>query len=306
MRRKKIKIAFVLLITICCSTQNALAQWYLDTATPEEAAARDKPYQFLQNEIQKKLCDKDWGIDKSSFSFLMNKPDWRKIVRGGNTLRFTFTGGGDDCEIDLRETSPLYQANMDSSIAVGKTSAEIMKWKWDQQKTVMQAKDPIAAAQRFKNDHQKTIDSLTALDNKLKRLQNHLLNEKSFAQLSLNLNDDRIQGKELQDFRTFKVQQLNIPGIQQAILYYQLPDEDDPDTSYRAALYIGDFPKFSIKMQPYSYKYLTKNTWTDKQHSGKPVVENCTIWIHANHYNNMMKVLYSIDWTDLKSIIKND
>lgn len=305
MRRKKIKIAFIFL-AICCGTQNAFAQWYLDTATPEEAAVRDRPYQYLQNEIQKKLCDKDWGIDKSSFSFLVEKPDWKKIVRGGNTVRFTFTGGGDDCDIDLRETSPLYQANMDSNIAISKTRSTIMKWQFDQQKQVLQAKDPIATAQRFKKDHQKTIDSLNALDAKLNRQQNHLLNEKTFAQISLTLNDDRIQGKELQGFTAFKVQQLTIPGVQQAILYIQLPEEDDPDTSYRAALYIGDFPKFSAEMQPYSYKYLTKNTWTDKQHSGKPVVENCTIWIYTNHYNNMMKVLHGIDWTGLKQVIKKD
>jgi len=267
---------------------------------------RDTPFQYLQNEIQKKLCDKDWGIDKTSFSFLTQEPQTQKIVRGKSIFRFTFTGGGDDCVISLRETSPLYQANMDSDLAAMKTRSKIMNWSVEHQKTVMQAKDPITAAQRFKKDNQKAIDSLTALDNKLKRLENHLLNEKSFAQISLSLNNDRIEGKELQGFTAYRVKKLNVPGIQQAILYCQLPGEDDPDTTYKAALYIGSFPGFSTKMQDYSYKYLTKNPWTDKQHSGEPVIENCTIWINTHYYGRMMKVLYDIDWTGLKSIIEND
>lgn len=306
MRRKFFINVFLFLIFLCAGTQ-CFAQWYLDTATPEEAAARDKPYRYLQSEIQKKLCDKDWGIGKNGFSFLMQNQAWKKIVRGGHTVRLTFTGGGDDCLINLRESSPLYKANMDSSVAVNKKMGEIMTWGMNQQKAVIQAKDPLAAAQRFKKDHQKTIDSLTALNAKLNREANHLLKEQTFAQVSLNLNDDRIAGKEFQGFTVFKVQQLNgIPGIEQAILYCQLPDEDNSDTSYRAALYIGDFPRFSIKMQPYSYKYLTKNIWTDKQHSGKAVVENGTIWIATNHYANMMKVIKGIDWVGLESTIKGN
>ena len=307
MRAKFPISVFLFFLFASASTGNALGQKYLDTATPEEAVTRDKPYQYLQNEIQKKLCDKDWGIDKSSFSFLMQKQTWQKIVRGGQTVRLTFTNGGDDCIIKLLETSALYHANLDSTIAASNTMVAIMKWGFDQQKAIMQAKDPSAAAQRFKIDKKKTIDSLSALNNKLKRKGTHLFNEQTFAEVSLILNNDRIVGKEPQDFRTFKVQQLNgLPGIQQAILYSQLPDEETPDTSYRAALYIGDFPKYSLKTQSYSFKYDTKNIWTDKQHSGKPIIENCTVWINTYHYENMMKVINSIDWSGLKSKIKNN
>jgi hypothetical protein len=306
MTRKSFISAFLFLIFVSTGTR-CFAQWYLDTATPEEAAARDKPYLYLQNEIQKKLCDKDWGTDKTAFTFLTQKQSWKKIVRGGHIVRLTFTGGGDDCLISMQESSPLYKANLDSSSAVYKKMTEIMKWGLDQQKAVMQAKDPLTAAQRFKKDHQKTMDSVALLNARLQREGNRLFNEQTFAQVSLILNDDRIEGKELQDFRAFKVQQLNgIPGIEQAILYCQLPDKDNPDTLYRAALYIGNFPKFSIKMQPYSYKYFTKYTWADKAHSGKAVVENGTISIATHHYANMMKVIHSIDWVGLESIIKNN
>lgn len=115
----------------------------------------------------------------------------------------------------------------------------------------------------------------------------------------------RIPGKKLQDFPTQKVVQLhNIPGIAQAILYYQYPVEDDPDTTYKALLYIGNFPKYSGEDIVVNFKYKTNYYWKDKQHSGPPVIENMSIWIESHHYNNIMKVIHSIDWTGLKAMIK--
>lgn len=57
-------------------------------------------------------------------------------------------------------------------------------------------------------------------------------------------------------------------------------------------------------MEPVDFKYSTKSSWKDKSHSGAPIVENISIWISSYHYNNLMKVLHTIDWTGLDSIVK--
>lgn len=273
---KEFKIVFVFMAIICCGAQNVFAQWYLDTATPEEAAARDKPYLYLRNEIQSKICDENLGIEKNNFKLLEDDPGWRKIVRGTGIYRFDCTGGGDGCLIMPKPGSALYQKINDEEIESGK---KMMEKKY-----------------AFNSPEYKLWDKTN------KQLQN----EKEFAQINMVVNDDRIQGKELQSFRTFREEQLhNIPGVQQAILYSQLPDEDNPDTSYRVALYIGNFPKYSGKMEAVHFQSATTSPWKDKQHSGKPVVENISVWIYAHHYQNLMKVIRSINWSGLKQMVKN-
>ncbi|MCC7401290.1 MAG: hypothetical protein IT214_07375 [Chitinophagaceae bacterium] len=295
---------FLLIIMVWAATANA--QWYLDTATPQEATARDKPYQYLQNQIQK-LCNRDWTIDKSSFKFLTDHSDWQKVVRGNSIFRFDLTGGGNACDIMMDHNSAIYRQNLLQSQSNAKEEGAIMKSGMDEYQKAMQSKDPMAAIDNYKKTHKKFIDSISARSKQLKLSDQHLLNEQEFANVSVIVNNDRIEGKDLQSFRTSTLMHLPvIPGIQQAILYTEFPDADDPDTNYRAALYVGNFPKYTGKMEPVNFKYKSKMPWKDKSHSGAPIVENTSTWKSSYHYNNLMKVIRTIDWSGLDSMIKNE
>lgn len=268
----KIPVSFFSLFIFLSPYINA--QWYLDTATPEEAAAHDKAFTFLHNEIQNKLCDDNWGTDKTDFKFFKDDPSWQKIVRGNSIHYFDFTGGGDECDIQMRENSTLYLDNLNKSAALT-NSYDAQKYGYSGPKY---------------DEWDKGIQKLN--------------DEQEFARIKLLLNDDRIQGKDVQGYHTSKLVQLqNINGVNQAVLYFEYPDEDDPDTLYRAALYIGNFPEYNGQVEGVNFKSYFKDGWKDKTHSGKPIIENMSIWIEAYHYNNIMKVIHSIDWNGLKQMI---
>lgn len=268
--KKKIFRVTVYLISICMISTGANAQWYPDTATPEEAAAHDKPFTFLRNEIQKKLCDDNWGTDKTDFKFFKDDPSWHKITRGGGVHRFEFIGGGDACVIEMRENSALYQDNLNKTAALAKS--------YDAQKDGLSG------------------PKYDAWNRKMQGLADDV----EFAKVKMLLNDDRTQGKDLQGYQTNKLIRLqNIPGVGQAILYCGYPDEDDADTIYQAALYIGNFPEYDGEVEGVHFKSFRKEPWTDKAHSGKPIIENMSIWIEGHYYNNIMKVIHSIDWEGL-------
>lgn len=277
-KMKKISIIFSLIIFCLFISTTVLAQWYLDTATPEEAAARDKPFRFLQNEIQKNLCDQNWGIDQNSFKFFSDDPDWQKIVRGNSINRFDLTSGGDVCIVKLIEGSPLFAKISDKEVAEN----NLVQQQLEQGKIKMDGPE----YQKWNKEDQGYQD------------------DQQFAQITMNLNDDRVQGKDLQNYHTVKPTVLSkIPGVQQVVIYHQLPDEDEPDTLFRAVLYIGNFPKYTGTMEPVHYKSISQQPWKDKQHSGKPIIENASIWIETYHYNNLIKVIDSIDWAGLKPMV---
>lgn len=270
------KAALISLFVSLTFIQKVVAQWYLDSPTPEEAAVRDKPYMYLEGEIRKKLCDQNWAVTpENDFEFLQASPQSRLILRGKSIYRFDLTRGGDECNIMLRQGSPMFKENFDKQVAGNKLMLE-KKYKID--------------GPEYK-EWNKSMDRL-----------NH---DKTLATVSLVLNEDRVAGKHFQNAqegKAFKIEK--VAGVQQAILYCEYPGKDASDTLYWAYLYIGNFPSYSGKMEPVHYKYLSKTGWSDKAHSGKPIIENIRIHISAFHYNNIMKVIRDIDWTGLDAMIK--
>lgn len=273
-------IILLFLLPLLATNNKAAAQWFLDTATPEEATVRDQPFRYLENEIQQKLCDQNLGIDQdNNFKFLTDNPDWRLVLRGKGIHRFNFTDDGGICIIKLKENSSAYKTIFNRQVQLSQ----------DLSAAIQAGKAKIGGPEDKKED----------------RLNQQLEDDKQFVQIHVTLNDDRVQGKELQDFRAARVMQIkNIPGVQQTVLYCEYPEEDDPDTTYRAVLYLGNFPKYSGKMVPVHFKSYRSEPWTDKQHSGAPVIENISIGISGYQYNRMMKVIHNIDWAGLDKFIK--
>lgn len=283
----------------------ASAQWYTDTPTPAEITARDKPYAILQNEIESKLCNADWGIDKdNSFSFLRGNPDNRVVVRGKTIHYFDLTHGGNGCTIKLKETSPLYKAVMDST---KKVNARLTA-NDNTGLTLQQAmSDAMKNGGTIPAKDQAILNRKGAINKECMKDMARLSNAQKFGSITLLINENWVDDEETagDGFMADAIKPLIIPGIQHAYLCEEYPDKDEPDTTYRATLYIGNWPKPSLhEMLPFPYKYITKYGWTDKAHSGPPIIENLKIYVSSFYYNNLMKAIHNIDWTKLDSVIK--
>lgn len=296
----------IIFFSVCILFQNinASAQWFLDTPTPAEIQSRDQPYSILQNEIGNKLCNTNWGIDKTSFLFFKDQPDIQEVVRGKSIHYFDLSRWGNKCVIMLKETSPLYQTIMDSTEKVNE--------RLDSNANAGLTQDQ-AMADAMKNNGKITAKDQVIL-NKKKAVNDQGLkdiarlgNANQFAIISLLINenwaDDIKTGSG--SYSANDIKPLSVHGIQQAVITIEYPDKGQVDTSYRATLYIGNWPKPDMhKMLPFPFKYNTKSAWSDKDHSGQPVIENLKIYIESYSYNNLMKVIHSIDWTKLDGLIK--
>lgn len=300
----KINIQLVFIIVLLFVFQNANAQWVFDTPTAAEAAARDKPYAILQNEIERKLCDKEWSIDQNPFLYFKDHPEATEITRGKNAHYFIVGSWGAKCKIELNKTSPLYKEIMDSSKNVSTRLGESYKYGPDLQKDIANAMktgghiSPKGQAMLDK----KHVITKQCLDD-LARLQN----AQQYANIALFINRDGEGHKQAPagGYPKGALKSLTVAGVQQAVLFITNPYEDDPDTTYFANLYIGNWPKPHPGDQVlFPYKYNTKYSWTDKVHSGKPIIENFCVEIYTSHYSDMMKVIHSIDWTKLEALVK--
>lgn len=303
---KKIQFTCILLCLFLVEPgENAWSQWHLDTPTPAEMQAHDQPYIILQNEIENKLCNSDWGIDNNSFSLFKDNPDSKEVVRGKNIHYFDLSRWEGDCEIRLKQTSPLYEAIIDSLKKVNARLDSNMH-------TGLTLQDAMADATKnggkIPAKDQAVLDKKGIIEKKCMKDMALLGNAQQFAQFSLSINENWADDEKTAagSFAAGSVKSLNIPGVQQAVLSIEPPDENQPDTTYRATLYIGNWPKPDRnKMLPFHFKYNTSYGWSDKQHSGPPVIENFKIFVQSYHYNWLMKSLNSIDWTKLDKLIKS-
>jgi hypothetical protein len=278
--------------------KNAFSQWYLDTPTPAEMQAHDQPYIILQNEIQQKLCNSDWSIDNNSFSIFKDNPDSREVVRGKNIYYFDLSRWEGDCEIRLKQTSPLYKAIIDSLKKVNaRLDSNIHTGLTLQEATA----DAMKNGGKIPAKDQAILDKKGIIQKKCMKDMALLGNAQQFAQFSLSINENWTDEK-----KGDAIKPLLLPGVQQAVLSIGFPNENQPDTTYQATLYIGNWPKPDMhKMLPFHFKYNTSYGWADKQHSGPPVIENFKIFVQSYHYNWLMKSLNSIDWTKLDKLIKS-
>lgn len=276
------------------------AQWYLDTPTPAETQARDAPYMELQQQIAERLCKQDWNVSDNPFLFLKDNGGKQVVVRGKSVHGFSLTHWGDQCGITVNTNSALYKANEQRQRAATARLTDITKAGYAILQTTAKNNYHLTGAQ------QKTVDSLKREREKVNTLLNSLSHAENIAWVGLDINANWMDEKNMQGFSADKAITLTaVTGVQQAVLFVEYPDEDDPDTSYRAWLYIGKWPHSSFaKMMPFPFRDNTKYGWADKQHSGPPVIENLKVLVYGYHYTDVMKVVRAIDWTKLRALVK--
>jgi hypothetical protein len=294
---KKIMYRLILLLVFLFEINTTVvAQWYLDTATAEEAKLHDQFYIILQKEIESKICNSDWGIPANPFLLLKDDPYKMVVLRGKSINYFGFTGFGEACTIRLKETSPLFKANQDSLHVL----AKIQEKQWAIGKSIMER----TAKNNFKVSaaDQKTMDSIKPIGRVMDLKSSALFEETLFGDISMHINKDWTSDFE----RTNKYRLLpTVPGVRYAILRITYPDKDRTDTSYSVLLYIGNWPQIDMKKRVnFPFKHYTKYAWIDRQHSGPPVVENLGILVSSHYYNNVMKMIHDIDWTKLTALVK--
>jgi hypothetical protein len=294
---KKIASSILCSLFVIVINYDASAQWFLDTATNAEIQAHDQPYIILQKEIETKLCNTDWGIPPNAFLLLKDDPYNRLILRGKAIDAFSFTHSGDACTIQLKPTSPLYKAIMD-------TTQKLMKKKGDHMKQSLEIwRNSAKNDYKIPASEQKTIDSLKHIDEEADRKLNVLLHEQEFADISLDINESWTPDLG----NSTKIQLMPVlPGIEHAVMTMQYSDEDPSDTSYYAYLYIGNWPLPDMKKRVlYTFKYNKHYGSMGRKHSGTPVIENFVILLHSYQYNHLMKAIHSIDWMKLHQLIKS-
>lgn len=278
----------------------ASAQWYLDSPTPAEIQARDQPYLIVQQDIKARIANHDWDISENPFLFLRDHPDQKIIVRGKSIYNFSQTHWGDQCEIRLKKTSAAYQANSDSQKIATDQLVAITKRGYEILQNAAKNNYHLTAAE------QKTTDSLKPVREKINARLTSLSNAQQIASVSIDFNANWMDEEKINGFPADKTQLLqHIPGVDQFVLNVELPYEDNPDTSYAIGLYIGRWPQPNFtKMMPFTFRYNAKTPWTDKQHSGPPIIENFKVIISGYHYNQMIHIIRAIDWTKLKALVK--
>jgi hypothetical protein len=276
MKKQIILILFILLNAWCSNISAQPKKEWQDTPTPAEIAVHNQPYIILQNEIENKLCDKDWEIN-SKYQFLVLKGGDNEdvILRGTTVHYFTPVDRGVLCEIDMKYGSAKYKANTDSF-----------------------------------NAQMKMLGKGLAVSANANLEMAQLQDERQLATIKLQLNseytDDLTDANN--DYHFYIGAELStVPaGIQMATLFKKDNAKASKDTLYYAVLYIGDWTKSSSvkKREFFHFVHYTKEPWTDKQHSGTPFLENMKITIQTYSYEKLMKVINGIDWTKLKALIK--
>ncbi|MGH2612493.1 MAG: hypothetical protein ACRDFB_05530 [Rhabdochlamydiaceae bacterium] len=295
----------LVLLPALASYKICAAQWYTDSPTPAEIAARDKPYTILQNEIEGKLCNADWGIDKdNSFSFLKDDPGSREVVRGKTIHYFDLTHEGNQCAIKLKETSSLYNTIQDS---IKKVNVRMIA-NLNTGITMQQAmSDAMKNGGNVPAKDQAILNKKGAINKECMKDITRLSNAQQFGTVTLLINEEWMDDEETSGdtFIADAIKNLTIPGVQHAYICVEYPGKDEPDTTYRATLYFGNWPKPDLhKMLSFPFKYITKYGWVDKAHSGPPTIENFIIYVQSFYYNDLMKAIHGIDWTKLDPVIK--
>lgn len=303
----KINIRLVFVIIILFYFQNGNAQsWYPDKPTPAEVEARDKPFSILQNEIETKLCDNDWGINKQTFLFYKDYPKLNEVLRGTGVHYFDLVIWGNRCDVELKSTSPLFTDYVNNSKILSErldsiqNSAPTMSQAYNDVKNnkgVLSAKDK-ALLEKKKIAKGKCVNAMTQLAHKNKLANFFLFTNADYGSTS------ELGWKGFDIDKVNEVKYISIPGAQQVLVGITYPEEDNPDTTYTAQVFIGNWPKLEHIKTPFPFKYKTKTAWIDKAHSGPPIIENLRIRIATYNYDKIMKAIRSIDWTKLEALVK--
>ena len=132
------------------------------------------------------------------------------------------------------------------------------------------------------------------------RAMTKLANKTKLAKFFLFVNSDNgsasgLGWKGFDIDKVNEVKRISIPGAQQVLIGISYPEEDNPDTTYTAQIFIGDWPKLEQHSIPFPFKYKTKTAWTDKAHSGPPIIEDFRVRIAAYSYDKIMKAIHNID-----------
>lgn len=134
------------------------------------------------------------------------------------------------------------------------------------------------------------IDSINSPPFNVSRISS-LASKMHFASISLELNinhaDIDIKGKVLS----------KMPGINKALLYKDDPIDGDPDTTYKAYLFLGRWPK----LQTGNTEEFIPFPFT--QHKGNPIIENMVVTISTHNYPKLMQVIRNIDWGKMEDLI---
>lgn len=305
----------VMLTVWCCNVSAQPMRSYQDTPTPVEMAVHNQPYIILQREIENNLCDKNWGIDTldkngnyvAPFLILKGDPNDDVILRGSTVHFFIPVNRGTECTVQLKNTSPLYKANSDSMLA----QTEISKSQFGIASQLF-AK---AAKNNYKYTHEDSVvmDKMKIVSDKVNKEMDHLSNALKLATIGLVLNSHWTEpqmGRQyyLDGGTNFDGGKLlpTIEGASFATLFWEDPWKLDPDILWEATIYIGKWPVITDlkKRFAFHFMHIDKTPWTDKQHSGKPVIENMKIIIMAEDHGRLLKVIHSIDWTKLNALVK--
>lgn len=86
-------------------------------ATTKEISLHDTPYQVLQNQIKRNICDATWEISGNPF-LLRNNPDEKTLIinylKGVGNIP-VFTRNGESFVISAKKESSLYKSFLDES-----------------------------------------------------------------------------------------------------------------------------------------------------------------------------------------------
>lgn len=287
--------------------KNVFAQWYPDTPTPAELQARDNTYWVLQGEVEKTLVNNVWGL--TPFQSGTEASDKRIILRGKSIHRFDVgRWDGDACSITLKTGTPQYDANMDSAKIINEKLDQVMNDISALMQETMQKLQKNGG--KYVAPDRKRVEKDSLLKVRYMSAISHLTNEQRYGKIQMEINMDKEDGEGhgSSDYNTDSFVHLQLPGVRNAILRFDFPDKENPemaDTIFIAQLYIGNWKRIAANQRTdFVYKYNTKYYWADKTHSGPPIIENLVITIDTYHYNNMMHILKSIDWTKLDALVK--
>jgi len=257
-----------------------------DTPTQPEIAVYDASYITLQKEIEDKICDNDWeitprqydgSINKGRFFILRDHLPKDVVLRGSEVHRFMPISYAEDvyCTVVLKAKSPL-NAAIDDSIQ----------------------KEELLFGRALASGDGSGLDSISLKED-------HLRTEKEYGTIQLELNEDWVAVKA-----TYPDSVLPMPhvdGVANALLFEHKVEEKgvNPDILYDVRICIGNWstrPDANGSVT-FHFVHMDSQPWIDKQHSGKPVIENMVVNISGENYERVMKIVRTINWTKLSALV---
>ena len=257
-----------------------------DTPTQPEIAVYDAPYITLQKEIEDKICDKDWeitprqydgSINKGRFFILRDHLPKDVVLRGSAVHRFMPISYHDDvyCTVVLKAQSPL-NAAIDDSIQMEK----------------------LLFGRAFASGDSAGEDSINRMDD-------HLRAEKQYATIQLELNEDWVRVKATSPDSLLPMP--HVDGVANALLFEHTVEGNGVESGilYDVRICIGKWPARpdANGAVVFHFAHVDSQPWIDKQHSGKPVIENMEVNIYCGNYDRVMKIVRSIDWSKLSALV---